>query len=216
LETKKPNALSDKPQKSSPRIKQKNSYSKQQIGWVNIIRESNIEVQTISKVLIERIKKLPNVNSKPSGENYVFRRGRNYPSQFAVFMPRKRTLAIRLRTNSTNYPDRQGLVRKKIYNWFFYDGSGIEREFKISKKEQVDYAFELIKSSYELMKPNKRPVAEEELNGASEIAKLDMEQRQYYREYISSPFFERNYCCYCGRPLEAGWNFCGSCGKKIP
>ena len=146
-----PESLSPKINLNTIKVKQPPNNKEQRIGWSQLIKESNIEVQTISEVLTERIVRLENVTSRSSGKNYVFNKGETGSlSRFAAFMPRKQALAIRIRTDSAIYPDKQGLIGEKTYNWFFHHGRGIEREFKITKMEQIDFAFELIKQSYTL------------------------------------------------------------------
>ncbi len=123
----------------------------QKTGWIDLIKESNDKVKTISMALIAKIELLPNVTHRPSGKNYIFNKGGSSSiGRFTAFMPRRQELAIRLRTDASNYPDTQGLIRDKTYNWFFHNGHGVERELKISEIEQVNYVFELIKRSYEI------------------------------------------------------------------
>lgn len=116
------------------------------IVWKQIT-ECSQEVQTITYSLINKLSILTDASSKVSGKNFVLYNSKN---RFAAFMPRRYALAIRIRTNSTNYPDSQSLIGEKIYHWFFNNGAGEEREFRIVNLSQVDYAFELIKRSYEL------------------------------------------------------------------
>ena len=61
----------------------------------------------------------------------------------------KKSLSVRIRADPATFKDPQKWTEDRIYKgWFFKQGQ--EREFKITSKEQISYAMELIKQSYEL------------------------------------------------------------------
>lgn len=58
-------------------------------------------------------------------------------------------MKVRIRTDPKTFRDDKKWTGDKIYRgWFFKQGQ--EREFKVTEKEQVDYAIELIRQSYEV------------------------------------------------------------------
>jgi len=70
-------------------------------------------------------------------------------SIFAAFLLTKKALKVRIRTDPNTFKDPQRLTGDKVYKgWFFKQGE--EREFKIRSREQIPYAMELIKQSYDI------------------------------------------------------------------
>jgi hypothetical protein len=136
---------------SNKKITDKSNDCSENLAYDDILKECSQEVQTIASTLTAKINNLSGILSKVSGRNYVFNYEKTGASgRFAAFMPRRQALAIRIRTDSSNYPDLQNLIGGKTYHWFFTNGIGEEREFRVTTLNQVDYAFELIKRSYEL------------------------------------------------------------------
>ena len=62
----------------------------------------------------------------------------------------KKEVKARIRTDPRNFRDRKNWT-KSYKGWFFYK-KGQEKGFKITDKDQMDYAIELIKQSYEQAK----------------------------------------------------------------
>ena len=93
---------------------------------------------------------LGDVTHKPLGRFYCFYKGKpSTKSIFAALMLRKNALKVRIRTDPSTFQDPQKWTGDKVYKgWFFK--SGEEREFEISRKEQINYAIELIKHSYKI------------------------------------------------------------------
>jgi predicted transport protein len=64
-------------------------------------------------------------------------------------MLRKKALKVAIRTDPKTFKDPDKWTGDKIYKpWFFKQGQ--ERAFKITSKEQIPYALELIKQSYDI------------------------------------------------------------------
>jgi len=95
---------------------------------------------------------LGGARGKPMGRWYTFHRGEPHSkSRFVVFLLTKHKVRVRIRADPTTFRDPERLVKDYVYvKWFFHLGKGQEREFPITDKEQIDYAMELIKQSYEL------------------------------------------------------------------
>jgi hypothetical protein len=84
------------------------------------------------------------------GRHYCFFRGSpGAKSIFAVFLLTKSALKIRIRTDPAAFKDPENWTRGKIYKgWFFKQGQ--EKEFTITRPDQLAYAMQLIRQSYEL------------------------------------------------------------------
>jgi len=81
----------------------------------------------------------------------VFYKGKpSTKSVFAGFFLTKEALKVRIRTKPATFKDPRRWTGEKTYHWFFRTRQ--EKEFKITERDQIDYAMELIKQSYELAK----------------------------------------------------------------
>lgn len=118
-------------------------------NWEKKLAWVDENVRDIVEELTSRIVRLGEITHKTSGPDYVFCKGS--PSQksiFAGFFISKKVLKVRIRTDPTTFKDPKKWTGDKIYHWFFRTGQ--EKEFKITSKDQLDYAMELIKQSYAL------------------------------------------------------------------
>ncbi len=106
-------------------------------------------VDALTKSILNRF---DNVSHKTSGRYYIFYKGKpTTKSVFAAFLLTKKYLKVRIRTDPRTLRDPERVLKERVYRgWFFKTGQ--EREFKITEKDQMDYAIELIKQSYALAK----------------------------------------------------------------
>ena len=115
------------------------------LGWVSP------ETKEIVQKLIKRVEsELPAVSHLPRYRWYCFYKGesRSSESLFAVLMLGKKKVSVRIKADPDKFKDDQNWT-KKYKGWFFarkYE----EREFSISTPEQLDYAMELVKQSYNI------------------------------------------------------------------
>ena len=130
--------------------KRERRLPKHYISWDNLLSWVNDNVKELVDLLSKRITELGNVNQAVHGRYLCFYKGKlSVKSTFAAFLLTKKALKIRIRTDPTTFKDPENWTGDKIYKaWFFKTGQ--EREFKIISKEQIPYAMELIKHSYEL------------------------------------------------------------------
>jgi predicted transport protein len=119
--------------------------------WEKKLEWVDQNVRDVRKALTNRIEQFANVSQKASGPDYIFYKeisGKKIP--FVGLFLTKPTLKVRIRTDPTTLKDPKKWVSEKTYNWFFRMGN--EKEFRISSVDQIDYALELIKQSYDLAK----------------------------------------------------------------
>jgi predicted transport protein len=118
--------------------------------WERKLMSVDDNIKDIVKELTNRILQLGEITHKPSGEDYRFYKGApSTKSIFAAFMLRKKALKVAIRTDPKTFKDPDKWTGDKIYKpWFFKQGQ--ERAFKITSKEQIPYALELIKQSYDI------------------------------------------------------------------
>jgi predicted transport protein len=144
------------PTKISPPIKkvEERKLPEHYESWEKMLAWVNDNTKDVVKELTKSILKLGEVTHSPLGRYYCFYRGkRSTKSRFVCFNLTKKALKVRIRTEPRTFKDTQKWTGDKIYKgWFFHHGLGQEREFKVTNKEQIDYAMELIKQSYELAK----------------------------------------------------------------
>lgn len=137
-------------------VKQKdNSESlKLPICWEKKLEDSNDNVKLLVKDLMLSItNEFSDLTTKPTGDDFQLCRGpTGLRNRFAVLMLRKDGITIRLRANPRTLVDPQKWITEKTYKWYFNDGNGEEKEIKITQEEQINYAMELIKQSYALVK----------------------------------------------------------------
>ena len=120
-------------------------------SWEEMLAWVDENVRDITTESMDRILQLREVVHKPSGNDQAFFKGKpSTKSIFAGLMLRKEALKVRIRTDPATFRDPKKWTGEKVYHWFFRIGQ--EKEFKITAKDQIDYAMELIKQSYELAK----------------------------------------------------------------
>jgi len=114
------------------------------LAWVND------DVKVIVEILTNCIIEIGNVTHVSRGRYYCFYKGKpSTKSIFAAFLLTKAALEVRIRTAPITFKDPQRWTGNRIYKgWFFKQGQ--EREFKITSKDQITYAMELIKHSYDI------------------------------------------------------------------
>jgi predicted transport protein len=119
--------------------------------WEKKLEWVDQNVRDITKALTSQILKLDNVIHRASGPDHVFFKGE--PSTKTIFVGlflTKPALKVRIRTDSETFKDPKRWTGEKTYSWFFKTGQ--EKEFKLTEKDQMSYAMELIKQSYHLAK----------------------------------------------------------------
>jgi len=119
-------------------------------SWEKMLSWVDENTKDLVKVLTDNIINLGEVTHVPHGRNYCFYRGKpRAKSIFVAFLLTKKALKVRIRTDPKTFKDFRKWTGDRIYRgWFFKQGE--EREFKITDKEQIDYAMELIKHSYQI------------------------------------------------------------------
>lgn len=118
--------------------------------WEKKLEWVEENVREVTKALTNQILQFDNVVHKASGPDYVFFKGQ--PGTKTIFLGlflMKSALKIRIRTDRATFKDPKKWTGDKEYHWFFKVG---EKEFKITSKEQIEYAMELIRQSYNLAK----------------------------------------------------------------
>jgi len=119
--------------------------------WEKRLEWVHENINDVTRMLTNSILELGGVVHKPSGPDYKFYKGKpSTKSIFAGLFLTKTALKVRIRTDPTTFSDPRRWTGEKIYHWFFTTGQ--EKEFKITERDQIDYAMELIKQSYELAK----------------------------------------------------------------
>jgi predicted transport protein len=118
--------------------------------WQSLFNWVEDSVKDVTKALESNIISInpSEVTKAVHGRYLCFYRGKpSTKSIFAAFLLTKKALKVRIRTDPSTFKDPQKLTGDKVYKgWFFKQGQ--EREFKITSKEQIPYAMELIKQSY--------------------------------------------------------------------
>lgn len=116
--------------------------------WEKKLEWVDQNVSDIVKTLTSQIIQLGNVVHRASGPDYVFFKDQpGTKTIFAGLFLTKQALKVRIRTDPTTFRDPGKWTRDKTYRWFFKVG---EKEFKVTSKDQIDYAMELIKQSFQL------------------------------------------------------------------
>lgn len=120
--------------------------------WEKRLAWVDDNTRDIVKELTTRIQTLGDVTTKVHGRHFSFNKGEPHSeSRFAVLRLSKKHVSVRIRAEPTTFKDSKKWAGDKIYTkWFFHHGRGQEREFRIAEKEQINYATELIKHSYEI------------------------------------------------------------------
>jgi predicted transport protein len=136
-------------EKRDREIQGKKSVPEHYRTWEKKLSWVDENVREIETELKNRIIQFGGVKHKPSGPDYIFYMGEPITkSIFVGLFLTKKALKVRIRTDPATFNDPKKLTGEKIYHWFFRTGQ--EKEFKIDSTDQMDYAMELIKQSYEL------------------------------------------------------------------
>jgi predicted transport protein len=120
------------------------------ISWEKRFAWTEQSIKDVVVMLTDNIVNLGEVIQRIHGRNLCFYRGEaTTKSIFAALLLGKKSLSVRIRTDPATFRDPQKWTGDRIYKgWFFKQGQ--EREFKIASKEQIPYAMELIKQSYDI------------------------------------------------------------------
>jgi len=120
--------------------------------WQSLFNWVEDNVKDVTKALESSIISInpSEVTKAVHGRYLCFYKGKpSTKSTFVAFLLTKKALKVRIRTDPNTFKDPQKLTGDKVYKgWFFKQGQ--EREFKITSKEQISYAMELIKQSYDI------------------------------------------------------------------
>ncbi|MGB9693575.1 MAG: hypothetical protein ACPLYF_01890, partial [Fervidobacterium sp.] len=133
-----------------PEIKRrKRIYPEHHLSWEKRLAWADEAVREIVKELTNRILQLQEATYELHGRYCCFYKGKpSTKSIFAAFLLGKHALGVRIRTDPATFRDSQKWTGDRVYKgWFFKQGQ--EREFKITNKEQIEYAMELIRQSHE-------------------------------------------------------------------
>jgi predicted transport protein len=109
------------------------------------------DIKDMVKTLFDLIMQLREVKYRHFKKYICFYIARpDLKSLFAVLIPTKTGITIRVRADPSEIKDTRELTKKVSKKWFFTAGQGEEIEFIITSKTEIDYALNLIKKSYEL------------------------------------------------------------------
>ncbi len=119
-------------------------------SWEKMLAWVDENTKYVVELLSTTIRNFPDVNEASHGRYYCFYKGKpSTKSIFAAFLLTKNALNIRIRTDPKTFEDPRKWTGERVYKgWFFKQGQ--ERQFKITSHDQIPYALELIKQSYEL------------------------------------------------------------------
>lgn len=141
----------EKPTGKAPgRAEEKKPVPEHRRTWQKKLDWADENVREINKALTNQILQFDNVVHKASGPDYAFFKGE--PGTKTIFVGlflTKSAIKVRIRTDPTTFKDPKKWTGDKEYHWFFKAG---EKEFKITSIDQMHYAMELIKQSYQLAK----------------------------------------------------------------
>ncbi|MCK4436279.1 hypothetical protein KAU87_05645, partial [Candidatus Bathyarchaeota archaeon] len=112
------------------------------------IEQVDVSIRDVARALIERISQLGNVVFRGTTSYSAYIGKRRVVYGFAGIAPRKSTLKIYVRTNSPTFSDPKEWMDTKKAKWFTEYEEGA---FSITTKDQIDYAMELVKQSYQIV-----------------------------------------------------------------
>jgi len=112
------------------------------------VEQVDVSIRDVARALIERISQLSNVVFRGTTSYSAYIGKRRLVYGFAGIAPRKSTLKIFVRTNSPTFSDPKGWMDIKKSKWFTEYEEGA---FTITTKDQIDYAMELVKQSYQIV-----------------------------------------------------------------
>jgi len=120
-------------------------------SWEARLEWVTSENRELVQKLIKRVEnEFPGISHGPKLSWYYFYKGkgRGLESLFAVLMINKREVRVRVKADPTKFKDAQQWTKK--YKGWFFARKHEERQFPVSTPEQLDYAIELIKQSFEI------------------------------------------------------------------
>jgi hypothetical protein len=120
-------------------------------NWELMVRDLDEPIRKATLSLIEKLKGLNNVVFRGKTSCSVFIKQVRGKYGFVGLKPFKSELRIIIRDDPT-ISDPKSVLNKKSAHWFTVGIEKQERDFRIINESQVDYAFELIKQSYEIIK----------------------------------------------------------------
>lgn len=134
------------------KIKEEGKLPEHYQSWEKMFAWTDSNIKQVVAKISERILNLEGTVNETRGRYYCFYKGKpSTKSIFAAFLLTKRALKVRIRTNPETFRDPKKWTGDKVYRgWFFKQGQ--EREFKITDRDQIDYAMELIRQSYDIAK----------------------------------------------------------------
>lgn len=120
-------------------------------SWDRRLQWVDSHIRDLTQKMIDEVIKLGNVEQRVRGCHLCFYKvAPSGKAAFAAFVLRKNSLNIRIRADGT-FKDPEEWTGKKVYkSWFFKCQHVQEREFKIKSVEQIPYAIQLIKQSYNI------------------------------------------------------------------
>ena len=142
-------------EKQELKVEEKRVLPKQYDNWESMLNWSDDKVKEMVQSLTTMSSvDFPNFIHKSVGRYYCFYRGKvGTKARFVGLILHKNDISVRIRADAATLSDPQKVINPKTYSaWFFGNGKGQEREFKLSDKEQIQYDLKLIKQSYELAK----------------------------------------------------------------
>ena len=120
-------------------------------SWEARLRWVTPENRELAQKLIKRVEtEFPSTSHGPRYRWYYFHKSRvrGLESLFAVLMINKRVVSVRIKADPAKFKDAQKWTKK--YKGWFFGRKHEEREFSVSTTEQMDYAMELIRQSYDI------------------------------------------------------------------
>lgn len=141
----------EKSAKTQKKEEKKQLFPEHRQSWAKLLLWVDEGTRDLVKELTAQISSLGEVTHKPVGNDYCFYRGSKPSSKtvFAALLLRKSSVRVRIRTDPKTFKDSKKWVTDKVYRgWFFKTGQ--ERTFDMKEKEQIPYAMELLKQSYDI------------------------------------------------------------------
>ena len=130
--------------------KVKRKHPPYRLDWKKRLEWVNDETRDIVYKLLDRLnKELPPTTHSPKYRWYYIYRGKTkkLSSLFAVLLITKKKVNVRIRVDPKIFYDTENIT-KVMKGWFFRKEGQEERNFSITKPEELDYALDLIGQAY--------------------------------------------------------------------
>jgi len=130
--------------------KLRKEYPEHRKSWEARLEWANASIRNLVYKIIESIEsELPGISHSPKYRWYYFYKDKTPKprSLFAVLLPEKRSLHVRIRIDPSKFEDRLNMTKQ--YKGWFFRARGEERGFSIKSPDQLNYALELIRQAYE-------------------------------------------------------------------